>query len=269
MARDPLRRRPVTQPPQQLAPVPVIGGLVAIAAALALAMTWLGPASPVPHSPAATLPDRLLALPGGDGAPAGEPRAPAAEARPFLDPAGSGAVAYAAGDFDAALAHYQAAVTLNPEDAESRSNLGQVLVRLNRPEEALPHFDQAIAAVPSRWAYHFNRGRALGLLERWDAAIASYGQAQQLVPDDYAITFNLGQALHRSGDEAGAVAQYRRAIELDPSDASFRLALGTSYERLEKRAEAAAAYAEYLRLLPGAADADKVRARITQLTSAS
>lgn len=192
---------------------------------------------------------------------------PQSEERAFLDPSGAGALAYAAGDYAGALSRYEAAIERNPDDAESHSNLGQMLVRLNRVEEALPHFDRAIAILPQRWAYHFNRARALALLERWDEAIAGYRQAQQLFPDDYATAFNLAQTLHKKGDEAAAVEQYLRAIALDPSDATFRLALGISYERLQRRADAAAAYSEYLRLAPDAADAEKVRERIALLTA--
>lgn len=185
--------------------------------------------------------------------------------RPFLDPAGKGSAAYASGNYAAALAQYQEAVERNPQDAESLSNLGQVLVRMNRTEEAIPYFQRALAIVPDRWSYQFNLARALGLLGRMEESIAAYRRAQQLFPDDYVTTFNLGLALHKSGDDAGAVEQYGKAIALQPEDASFRMALANSYERLQKRAEAAAAYQEYLRLSPSAPDADKVRARIAEL----
>jgi Flp pilus assembly protein TadD len=186
-------------------------------------------------------------------------------APPFIEAAGEGSVAYAAGDYAGSLAHYFAAVEKNPDDAESLGNLGQVLVRLNRTAEAIPYFDRAIAILPGRWAYRFNRARAVGLLGRTDEAIAGYRAAQQLFPDDYATAFNLAMALHQKGDEAAAVEQYRKAIALQPEDASFRMALGISYEQLHNGQEAAAAYQEYLRLSPTAPDADKVRARIAQL----
>jgi tetratricopeptide (TPR) repeat protein len=189
--------------------------------------------------------------------------------RPFLDPAGKGAVAYESGDYAAALEQYQAAVERNPQDAESLSNLGQVLVRMNRVEEAIPYFQRALTILPDRWSYQFNLARALGLLDRADESIAAYRRAQQLFPDDYVTTFNLALSLHERGDEAGAVEQYQKAIALQPDDPSFRLALANSLVRLEKRAEAAAAYAEYLRLSPSAPDGDKVRARIAGLTGAS
>jgi len=200
--------------------------------------------------------------------PAGAPAAlDAGRDRPFLDAPGKGATAYTAGDYAAALEQYRLAVERNPQDAESLSNLGQVLVRMNKAEEAIPYFERAVAILPDRWAYQFNLARALGLLGRTDESIAAYRRAQQLFPDDYVTTFNLALALHKHGDEDRAVEQYQKAIALQPDDASFRLALATSLERLQKRSEAAAAYQEYLRLSPTGPDADKVRARIAALTA--
>ena len=184
---------------------------------------------------------------------------------PFLDPAGAASLAYHDGDYQGALARLQDAVQKNPGDAESLSNLAQVLIKLGRTAEALPHLERATALNPDRWAYRFNRARALGLLGRWEESVASYQQAQRLFPDDYVTTFNLGLALQKGGDEAAAVEQYRRAIALNPEDASFHKALAMSYDRLEKRAEAIAAYSEYLRLSPGTPEAEKVRTRIAEL----
>ena len=185
--------------------------------------------------------------------------------RPFLDAAGKGATAYMAGDYTSALEQYRAAVERNPQDAESLSNLGQVLVRMNKADEALQYFQRAVSILPDRWAYQFNLARALGLLGRLDESVTAYRRAQQLFPDDYVTTFNLALTLHKRGDEEGAVEQYQKAIALQPEDASFRLALATSLERLQKRSEAAAAYQDYLRLSPSGPDADKVRARLAEL----
>ena len=186
--------------------------------------------------------------------------------RPFLEAAGKGSIAYNAGDYASALARYEEAVKQNPQDAESLSNLGQVLVRMQRTAEAVPYFERATALNPQRWAYRFNLARAHALLQHWDDAIASYRQAQTLFPDDYATTFNLALTMHKKGDDAGAVAEYKKAIALNPGDASFRMALAISYEALQQKSEAAGQYVEYLRLSPLAADAEKVRAKIAQLT---
>jgi Flp pilus assembly protein TadD len=187
--------------------------------------------------------------------------------RPFLESSGTGAITYKSGDLASSLAAYQAAVDRNPQDAESWSNLGQVLVRLNRVPEAIPNFERAIAILPDRWAYRFNLARAMGLVGRWDEAVAGYRRAAGLFPGDSVTTFNLALALHKKGDEAAAVAEYRRAISLAPEDAPSRMALAISLEHLGKSAEAAAAYQEYLRLSPAAPDGDKVRARIALLSA--
>lgn len=189
--------------------------------------------------------------------------------RPFLDAADTATLAYGAGDYATALAQFQTAVERNPQDTDALSNLGQVLVRLNRPADAIPYLQRASTLMPDRWAYQFNLARALGLVGRMAESIQGYRRAQELFPDDYVTTFNLALALHKTGDEAGAVEQYEKAINLQPDDASFRKALGVSYERVQKRAEAAAAYQEYLRLSPGAPDADTVRARIAELSGSS
>lgn len=188
---------------------------------------------------------------------------------PFLEPSGSAVVAYKAGDFESARLQFLAAIEKNPNDAESLSNLGQVLIKLGQTAEALPHLQRAATLNPDRWAYRFNYARALALLERWDESIASYQQAQRLFPDDYVTTFNLAMTLHKAGRETAAVEQYLRAIELNPTDPSFRIALGISYERLQRHTDAVAAYSEYLRLEPSGSEAEKVRTRIAELTGAA
>lgn len=244
--------------------------IVAGSAALVLAGLWFarGPAPSSAPAFATATGDPLMNRRRLEVARTDQAAAPKDEGidRPFLDPSSKGAVAYTAGDYATALAQFQQAIERNPQDAESLSNLGQVLVRLNRVDEAIPYFQRALAIVPDRWTYQFNLARALGLLGRMDESIAAYRRAQQLFPDDYVTAFNLALALHKRGDEAGAVEQYQKAITLQPEDASFRLALGNSLLRLDKRAEAAAAYEEYLRLSPSGPDADKVRAKIVELT---
>lgn len=229
---------------------------------------WRRDAAPVasPARSAAAAPSQR-----GAGATANQPPAAAAQLgrdRPFLDAADEGALAYEAGDLATSLAKFQAAIERNPQDTDSLSNLGQVLVKMNRPADAIPYLSRAVSLAPDRWAYQFNLARALGLVGRMDESIQGYRVAQQLFPNDYVTTFNLALALHKQGDEAAAIEQYQKAIVLQPDDASFRKALAISYERLQKSAEAAAAYQEYLRLSPAAPDADKVRARIAELTGA-
>jgi Flp pilus assembly protein TadD len=195
-----------------------------------------------------------------------QPSAP--KGRAFMDASGKAHEAFMEGDIDSALHHYKDALTNNPNDAETLSNLGQLLVREGHADQALAYFNRAIQLNPDRWAYIFNRGRANAVLERWAESIADYRRAQELFPNDYATTFNLAQALHKSGDDDAAVKEYQKAIDLAPDDPSFRMALGISLEKLDRRVEAASAYQEALKLNPTAPDADKVKERIAVLSGA-
>ncbi len=233
---------------------------------VALAVMWVRGESRAPAADTRTRPSASGPTSAVSDSAARPPARPEAAANQFLDPSGAGTVAYKNGDISTALVRFQEAVERNPNDAESLSNLGQMLVRLGRTAEAIPHFEKATQLDPQRWAYRFNLARGLGLLGRWDESIASYQQAQRLFPDDYVTAFNLALAFHKVGNESAAVEQYRRAIELNPADASFRLALGMSYERLDKRTEAIAAYSEYLQLSPSGAEAEKVRSRVAELS---
>jgi len=246
---------------------PRIISFVAIALiGLAAGVPWMRSGSDSTTTMITTPPVDPLASRRPRPAPATPEPAASTPAVPYAEAKSEGAVSYVAGDYATAEERYRAAVEKNPQDAESLSNLGQVLVRTGKVEEAIPYFDRAIAIIPQRWAYHFNRARALGLLGRMEEAVKGYRAAQALFPNDYATAFNLGLALHKMGDEAGAVEAYNKAIALDPNDATFHMALGTSLERLQRPRDAAAAYEQYLKLSPSAVDAEQVRARISQLT---
>ena len=188
---------------------------------------------------------------------------------PLPDPQVVGHIAYREGDYQAAYERYREAVARNPNDAESSSNCGQVLVRLGRPAEAIAFFERAIALNQQRWAYHFNLAHACGLLAQWDRAIEEYRTASDLFPDDHVTEYNLGMALHKRGDEAAAIDHLRRAIELAPDEANFRLSFGISSERLGRTADALDGYRHYLDLAPAAPNAAQVRARVDLLAGAA
>lgn len=185
----------------------------------------------------------------------------------FLDTVRSGNVRYARGDFASAAEQYRQAVDSDPGNIEALNNLGQVLVRLDRVAEAVEYLRRGVALAPDYWALRFNLARAHAQLGEWPQAVAEYRQAIRVFPDDYATHYNLGLALHKQGDEAAAVEEFKKAIELAPIEPTFHLSLGISYEQLKRPLDAAGAYARYLELAGDAPDAERVRARIIQLTS--
>jgi tetratricopeptide (TPR) repeat protein len=178
-----------------------------------------------------------------------------------------GAAAYARGDVAGALAAYEAALAADPDDAEARNNLAQMLVRLGRAADALPHFDRVIDAHPERWAYRFNRGRAYATLERWPEAIADYEAAAAGFPDDYATFYNLGLAHARMNAHAPAAQAFERAVTLAPGESSFLISLGTEYIALDRLAEARTVFEQYLREQPEGAESGHVKQVLDGLTT--
>ncbi len=206
-------------------------------------------------------------------------RAAAVDARPVdtavlaqnesLDSQRAGYHAYAGGDLNAALLHYQQAVYSNPEDPEARNNLAQVLVRLNRVSEALPHFDEAIRQDSQKWAYRFNRARAYAQIERLSDAVTDYRAAAALFPEDYATYYNLGLILLKTKAYPEAATAFERAVALAPGEPSFLISLGTAYVAAEQLDRAKTAFEQFLTLAPNGAEAPKVRQLLEALTAAA
>lgn len=177
----------------------------------------------------------------------------------------SGVAAYLRGDASAALDEFAKAVEANPDDAEARNNLGQVLVRTSRAGEAIVHFDHAVAIAGDRWAYHFNRARAYAEMKEWPRAVAGYRDAASLFPEDYVTRYNLARALQASGDLTGAISAFQQAIKLAPGQADFHLSYALALEAAGRPSDAASAYRSFLGLEATSLDADKIKARISQL----
>ena len=68
---------------------------------------------------------------------------------------------------------------------------GNVLEKLGRNEEALAAYDKALAIDPNNASAHNNRGVVLGTLGRWTEAKAAFEVAYALVPNDWSTQRNL------------------------------------------------------------------------------
>ena len=96
-----------------------------------------------------------------------------------------GAVLGTTGRKSEAVAAYQTAVALSPQDAGAHNNLGNTLKALGRLDEAEASYNQAIALKPDFAEAHNNLGVILQELGRLDEAEASYNKAIALKPEDF------------------------------------------------------------------------------------
>ena len=121
-------------------------------------------------------------------------------------------------DYDAAIANYDRAIALEPDDADAYHNRGIAKDAQGDYAAAIADFNRAIALEPDDADAYHNRGIAKDAQGDYAAAIADFDRAIALEPDDADVYHNRGVAKAEQGDYAGAIADYDRVIALDPDN---------------------------------------------------
>jgi tetratricopeptide (TPR) repeat protein len=166
----------------------------------------------------------------------------------------SAAALRALGRFEEALARARAALAQQPT-AQAYFQQGAVLRDLGRFEEAVASFDQAIALEPNYVEAHTSRGIALGQLQRNAEALASFERSIALRPSAAELHNNYGNMLRRLRRLPEALASFERAIALQPDLAIAHNNRGLVLQALRRYEEAAASCERALALQPDYADA--------------
>ena len=146
------------------------------------------------------------------------------------------------GEYQAALAAFEKAITEDAVDAEAHHGRGGALRRLERYE--------ALSLEPNHAAAHFNKGFVLDKLGRYDEAAASYERAVELEPDNAKAYNNRGVALARLERYDDALEAYERAIALRPNEAKFYYNRACTYSLCGRRDEMLADAAKAVELSP-------------------
>ena len=154
------------------------------------------------------------------------------------------------GRFDEAIASYDKALQLKPDKDQPWYNRGVALFNLGRWDEAIASYDKALQLKPDKDEAWYNRRNALDNLGRLDEAIASYDKALQLKPDKDEAWNNRGNALYNLGRLDEAIASYDKALQLKPDDDEAWNDRGLALDNLGRFDEAIASYDKALQLKP-------------------
>ena len=141
-----------------------------------------------------------------------------------------GTVLLGQGRNEAAIREFQAALRLNPGDAEASNNLGIALLNQGQTAEAMTQFQNAVRFQPDNADAHHNLGNLLLGRGEIDGAIRELQAALRLKPDDAAARNNLGIALASTGRLDEAIRQFQAALQLQPADAEVRTNLTRALE---------------------------------------
>ncbi len=158
-----------------------------------------------------------------------------------------------------ALAAYEQALRLDPNDALTHRCRGDMLRELGRREEALAAYEQALRlGLDDVFVYQY-RGQLLGDLGRFGEALAAYNQGLRLDPDNVTMHAGRGLALAELGRPGEALAAYEQALRLDPNNAAACMGRGIALGDLGRFEEALAAFERLLRLRPDSAPVHQLR----------
>jgi len=124
------------------------------------------------------------------------------------------------GHFEEAFESTKRAVELKPDYVEAWTNLGGILNKLGRYQEGIEACDQAIF-LNSNWAEaHANRGVNLTCLDRFDEAISNFELALQADPKYWKGYLMKAEALARRGESPEKILPLiERALDIHPRDA--------------------------------------------------
>lgn len=154
--------------------------------------------------------------------------------------------------WDEAIAAYQQALSLQPDQSIACWSLANIYAHLERPTEELKYRQQSLKlradwGTSQNYLSLGNRFVAQDLLEE---AVANYRSALQIEPDLVDAQHNLAVALSRQGDLEAATAAYYAALNLDPAHSDSYFGLGKALEQQERWQEAITAYRQAIDLNP-------------------
>jgi tetratricopeptide (TPR) repeat protein len=127
------------------------------------------------------------------------------------------AMLQARNQLDAAVAEYELALRLRPEDATANNALGAALMAAGHPERGAGYLQAALKTRPDYFEAHYNLGITLAGQNDFQGAAEQFRLASKLQPQDANVEANLGAALAEMGRLAEAKAHFERALQIDPN----------------------------------------------------
>ncbi|HYT28427.1 MAG TPA: tetratricopeptide repeat protein [Ktedonobacteraceae bacterium] len=152
--------------------------------------------------------------------------------------------------YEEALAAYEQAIRLDPDDATAYNNKSAALIKLKRYEEALIALEQAIRLDPKNAVGYTEKGAALDQLGRYEEALIALVQAVQLDPNNTLAHKRRGAVLNKLGRYEEALAAYEQAIRLDPDDVTAYTDKAAVLNKLKRYEEALITLEQAIRLDP-------------------
>jgi tetratricopeptide (TPR) repeat protein len=148
--------------------------------------------------------------------------------------------------FDQAIEAYQRAITIRPHYADAHVGLGDARAAKGEHEAAIAHYQKALSLDPLNARVQFALGKIYytekGL---YYEAVGAYKKAIEL--DQYFLEarMGLGEIYEEKGLYKDAVVEYKKVIEVEAKHTAAHYNLAMAYEKLDPR-EAIAQWDRYI-----------------------
>jgi tetratricopeptide (TPR) repeat protein len=149
---------------------------------------------------------------------------------------------------DEAIAHFNRSLQLNPQQPKVHNNIGIALVKMGKLQEAQQQFEQALHLQPDFAEAQHYLGLVLMQIHQPDEAIAHFRRAIELKENYPEAYDSLGQALLEMDRVEAAILCFEQSCHLDPDNADARAELAISYKRVGRLDDATRAAQQALEL---------------------
>ena len=184
----------------------------------------------------------------------------------------AGVRANRAGDFEDAIAQFEAVLQVMPACVDCHFNIGVSYGRLDRFEDAEAAFRDALRIRPDYAAAYYGLADIYSRQHRTEEAAASRGEANRIAVSSLAAgraraqtTLNRGIAFWSSDNVPDAVREFREALETDVTLVEAYYWLGLAYEAGGDPDAATQALSRYLSAAPGGEYTDEARRRLATI----
>jgi tetratricopeptide (TPR) repeat protein len=133
-----------------------------------------------------------------------------------------GAVLQSKGKVGEAMAQYEIALQIRPQDPTANNAMGGALLAAGKADRGIVFLRTATLAAPAYFDAHYNLGNALASQGDFAGAAEQFGVAVRLRPDDANAHANFGSALAELGKFTEAKAEYERALKINPDNSLAR-----------------------------------------------
>ena len=166
-----------------------------------------------------------------------------------------------------AIVEFKAVLKIEPLNPDAHVNLADLLERTGQVPEAMAHYEKALSLHPEETtahAAHYSLGLDLARAGQLPDAIAHLQEALRIKPGDADGHINIGIALFKSPNRLNeAIPHFEEALRLNPNSALAHYNLGASLARFPDRApDAITHYEMALRLKPELAPARQALERL-------